>query len=131
MKKLIYKPYDRKTLKRIIKFLKNEDKKMTFIVYKGWLITFLKDNKIGILTGLQSLHIMDNEIAQTQLSFKQVKDTTVAEILNGDERYKLLKLIKNHYYEKTRNKNLNDERINDLIINLNDDLITHFKACKR
>lgn len=131
LEEIIYKPYNRKTLKKVLKFLKNEDKKTTYIIYKGWLVTFLKEDKIGILTGLQSLYILDDDIAQTQLSQKQIKDTTVAEILNGDERRELLKLIKNHYYDKTRNEHLNEDIINTLLINLNDDLITHFKTYKR
>lgn len=131
LEEIIYKPYDRKTLKKVLKFLKNEDKKTTYIIYKGWLVTFLKKDKIGILTGLQSLYILDDDIAQTQLSQKQIKDTTVAEILDGDERRELLKLIKNHYYDKTRNEKLNEDIINKLLINLNDDLITHFKTYKR
>lgn len=131
LEEIIYKPYDRKTLKKVLKFLKNEDKKTTYIIYKGWLVTFLKEDKIGILTGLQSLYILDDDIAQTQLSQKQIKDTTVAEILDGYERRELLKLIKNHYYDKTRNDHLNENVINKLLINLNDDLITHFKTYKR
>lgn len=130
LKEIVYKPYDRKTLKEVLKFLKNEDKKTTFIKYKGWLVTFLKGDQIGILTGLQSLYILDNDIAQTQLSKKKIKDTTVAEILNGDERRELVKLIKKHYYDKTRSDQLNEDIINKLVINLNDDLITHFKIYK-
>lgn len=119
---MIYLPHKKRSLKKVLKSLRQVDKQTSFIYYKGWLITFSSYELIGVLTGVYEININDDdEISMTRLSRDKIKNIKLAKILNSKELDKLTKMIREHYYLKHRER-ASFDKIQQLIHDYNEEL---------
>lgn len=118
---MIYLPHKKRSLKKVLKSLRQVDKQTSFIYYKGWLITFSSHESIGILTGVYEININDDDISMTRLVSDEIKSIKLAKILNSKELNKLTKMIREHYYLKHRER-ASFNKIQQLIYDYNEEL---------
>jgi len=127
---MIYLPHKKRSLKKVLKSLRQVDKQTSFIYYKGWLITFSSYELIGVLTGVYEININDDdEISMTRLSSDEIKSIKLAKTLNSKELDKLTKMIREHYYLKHRER-ASFNKVQQLIYNYNEEL-KHVKNKKQ
>lgn len=118
---MIYLPHKKRSLKKVLKSLRQVDKQTSFIYYKGWLITFSSYALIGVLTGVYEININDDDILMTRLSSDEIKSIKLAKTLNSKELNKLTKMIREHYYLKHRVR-ASFDKLQQLIDNYNEEL---------
>lgn len=123
MNYIFYKPKYKKSLKDILQMSKMYDNRVSFIRYKGWLAIFVKKDVV-LMNGLHKFYADHNTIQTQLINNLDRQNQQLAKPLKDKDIYKFGNLIVNHYYDKTRDKNIHRLNILNRIIELNDALYT-------